>query len=64
MLDNTHSVPWKIHAKFQSSLSFDKLMLAKQLPASVAIEKPHPMWLVMLPQLLGDHTPNFGLIYT
>ena len=24
--------------------------------------KPHPMWLIMLTQVLGNHTPKFGLI--
>ena len=28
----------------------------------VAIAKPHPMWLIMLTQVLGDHAPNFSLI--
>ena len=28
----------------------------------VVMVKPHPMWLIMFTQVLGDHMPNFGLI--
>ena len=43
-------------------LSFDLLLIAKQLPVSVTKAKSHLMWSIMLTKLLGDHTSNFGLI--
>ena len=53
MLNNAQTVPWKSHVKFQPGWSFDKFLRVKQLPVSVAMAKPHPIWLIMLAWVLG-----------
>ena len=62
MLNNAHLVPCKLHAKFQPGLSFNLLLIAKQLPMGVVIPEPHLYLLIMFTQVLGDHTSIFGLI--
>ena len=42
-----------------SFISFEWL---KQLPVAMAMARPHPIWLIMLTLVLGDHTPKFCLI--
>ena len=37
-------------------------MIAKQILVGVAMAVSHSMWLIMLTRIVGDHTPNFGLI--
>ena len=50
------------YAKIQPGRFFDQLLIAKQPHVIVAMAKPHPMWLIMLTEKLGDHSPNLSLI--
>ena len=43
MISNAQPVAWKPHSRFQSSWSFDQLLIEKQLRVDVAMAKPHPL---------------------
>ena len=62
MLNIAHPVPWKPYAKFQTGMSFNLLLIAKQHPVGVATAKLHPMWLIVLIRVFGEHKSNFRLI--